>query len=187
MNKCDQFIDHINAHVLPFIDYNELDRSYKTPDKAYAKGVLNILHSEMVKIYGGDTLTPDYENDDDYAVVPGVIQGMKTGNVAIALLGIDLMSSGEHCETDILCKYGLVSQGKNNLPPFMNAEISLDYIPYDYGYTARIPGDIHVQHSRLPYGIKEMLDTFQSHTVELLCSEETDMPTAQDDEADFDR
>ncbi len=132
-------------------------------------------------------MSPGYETDDDYAVVPGVIQGMKTGKIAIALLGIDLMSAGEHCQTDILCRYGLVSQGKNNLPPFLNAEISLDYMPYNYGYTARIPGDIHVQHSRLPEGIKDMLDTFHSHTAELLWLEETDTQTEPDVENGFDR
>ncbi len=33
-SKLDRFIDYINTYILPFIDYNELDRSYKTEEKA---------------------------------------------------------------------------------------------------------------------------------------------------------
>lgn len=165
----ERFVDHINANILPFIDYSQLAQSYRTEEKAYAKGILNLLHSAMAEQYGTDTLSPSYSSmEDDYAVIPGVIQGKNSGEVAIALLGIDLASSGEHCQTDILCRYGIVSQGNSELPAPIMAQINAAYMPYDYCYTANIPGDIHVQKSRLPDGIKEMLGDFQNHTAELL-------------------
>lgn len=167
----ERYVDHINADILPFIDYSELAQSYQTEEKAYAKGILNLLHAAMVEQYGTNTLSPSYNSmEDDYVVVPGVIQGMESGKIAVALLGLDLESSGEHCQTDILCRYGVVSQGENKLPPSINAEIVVDFMPYHYGYTTKIPDDIHIQNSRLPDGIKEMLGSFQSHTAQLLNS-----------------
>lgn len=165
----EKFTDHINSNILPFIDYHKLAKSYCTEDKAYAKGILNCLHTAMIEQYGSTTLTSGHRNtEDDYVVVPGVIEGKKTGKIAIALLGIDLASSGEHCQTDILCHYGIVPQGDKSQPPYISAEVSVDYMPYDYGYTATIPGDIHVSKNSLPDGIKEMLGSFQNHTAELL-------------------
>lgn len=167
-SRTERFIDHISANILPFIDYKELDKSCRSEEKAYAKGILNLLHTAMTEQYGGAALAPEYRSmEDDYVMVPGVIQGKKSGKIALALLGFDLSSSGEHCQTDILCRYGVVSQGNDSLPPDVKAEISGDFMPYDYGCTAQIPGDVHVQRNRLPEGIRDMLDTFQNHRVQL--------------------
>lgn len=182
MSKLDQYIDYINAHILPFIDYNELDRSYQTGEKEYAKGILNRLHTAMLEQYGDTQLICGHgDMQEEYAVVPGVVQGKKTGEIAIALLGIDLLSSGEHCQTEFLCKYGVVSQGNSDLPKALSGEITARYLPYDYCYTADIPGDIHISKRNLPEGIKEILQTFQEHTIELLFEE------AWDNETDMER
>lgn len=171
MSKLEQYIDYINEHILPFIDYNALDRSYQTEEKEYAKGILNRLHTAMLEQYGDTRLTCGHgDMQEEYAVVPGVVQGKKTGEIAIALLGIDLLSSGEHCQTEFLCKYGVVSQGNSDLPKALSGEITARYLPYDYCYTADIPGDIHISKHNLPEGIKEVLQTFQDHTAELLNS-----------------
>jgi hypothetical protein len=167
MSKLENFIDHINSNILPFIDYDELDRSYHTEEKEYAKGVLNLLHIAMKEQYKSERLICDDE-EDEYAVIPGVIQGKKNGEIAIALLGIDLLSSGEHCQTEILSKYGVVSQGESQLPKHITNEISARYMPYHYCYTAVIPGDIHILKHKQPDGIKEILRTFQNYTAELL-------------------
>ena len=175
-NKLYSYSAYINAHILPFIDYNEIDRSYRTEEKAYAKGVLNRLHTAMLEQYGDAQLVCGYgDMQENYAVVPGVVQGKKTGEIALALLGIDLSSSGEHCQTEFLCKYGVVLQGHNDLPKALAGEITARYLPYDYCYTADILGDIHISKGRLPEGIKEILQTFQEHTAELLGKEKTDM------------
>lgn len=178
MSKLDQYIDYINAHILPFIDYNELDRSYQTAEKKYAKGILNRLHTAMLEQYGDTQLICGHgDMQEEYAVVPGVVQGKKTGEIAIALLGIDLLSSGEHCQTEFLCKYGVVSQDNNDLPKALSGEITARYLPYDYCYTANIPGDIHISKNRQPDSIKEILQTFQEHTTELLFEKDGDKET----------
>lgn len=122
-----------------------------------------------MKAYGGDTLHPDYDGDmvDNSVVIPGVVQGRKTGNICLALLELDLSSSGEHWQTTFLCGHGIIPQDGENLPRDITAPVVYSFVPYDYCYTAKIPNDIHIRHDKLPDGIKEMLSTFREHTAEL--------------------
>lgn len=167
----------ISMHISCLLStITELDASYRTAEKAYAKGILNRLHTAMVEQYG----------DTRFVCGHGDMQGLccdsrrgtgerKPEEIALALLGIDLSSSGEHCQTEFLCKYGVVSQGHNDFAEALAGEITARYLPYDYCYTADIAGDIHISKSRLPEGIREMLKTFQDHTAELLFEENKDM------------
>lgn len=192
-SKADLYVDYINESILPRIDYGALQQSYETADKSYAKGILNHLHEAMVQIYGAETLRPDYnqEMEENFVVIPGVVQGKKTGKIALALLELDLSSSGEHWGTSFLCKYGVLPQSGGKLPtdtaaPFVNA-----FIPYDYGYTADIPNDIHIRRGKLPDGIKDMLATFKEHTAELLPPEPprytAENPPQDENEDDLER
>jgi len=169
-NKCDTFLELINENILPRIDFYDLQESYGTEDKSYAKGILNHLHEAMVKAYGGDTLRPDYTGDieENFVVVPGVVQSRNTGQICLALLELDLSSSGEHWQTHFLCQYGVIPQDGTKLPKDLVATVVKPFIPYDYCYTAKIPHDFHINHSKLPDGIKDMLSTFNEHTAELL-------------------
>jgi len=168
-NKCDVFIDIINENILPKIDYEALQRSYETADKSYAKGILNHLHEAMIKAYGGGSLNADYSKgmEGDFVVVPGVVQGRKKGQICLALLTLDLTSSGEYWDTQFLCKYGVLPQRDGKLPESIAKPFVESFIPYDYCYTAEIPDDIHVNHDELPDGIKEVLSTFREYTIEL--------------------
>jgi len=167
--KSDLYIDYINKNILPGIDYGKLQQSYGTPDKSYAKGILNLLHEAMVKIYGGETLRPDYDRymAENFVVIPGVAQGQKTGKIALVLLELDLSSSGEHWDTQFLCGRGVIPQSGGKLPRDIAAPLISQFIPYDYCYTATIPNDIHIRRDKLPDGIKDMLSTFREHTAEL--------------------
>ena len=108
-NTTEQYIDYINENILPLIDYGRLHTSYRT-DMVYAKGVLNLLHQAMIKVYGNEYLDM-HNGDEGFVTIPGVIKGTKTGNICLALLDLDLTSSGEHWGTLFLCKYGAVEQG----------------------------------------------------------------------------
>lgn len=176
-SKTDQYIDHLNSHILPFIDYSELQTSYDT-DMVYAKGILNRLHDAMISIYGGEQLGR-MDEDDGFVVIPGVVRGRESGNVCLALLELDISSSGEHWGTSYLCKYGVIAQGgidkvSNNDSVLKSEikEINAAYLPYDYGYTAIIPGDIHIDTDMMPYGIKTVLDDFRNYRSELLFESE---------------
>ena len=90
----DQFVEYINKNILPFIDYTALQASYDT-DMAHAKGVLNWLHKAMIAEYGSEHLD-EYDGDEGFVVIPGIVRGRETGKICLALLDIDLSSSGEH-------------------------------------------------------------------------------------------
>jgi hypothetical protein len=178
-NKTERYTDHINSHILPFIDYSELHKSYET-DMAYAKGILNRLHTAMIDIYGGERLD-EQDGDDGFAVGPGVIRAEKSGGMCLALFDLDLSSSGEHYGTSYLCKYGVVSQDMDALkakgvPTFAAEIMNKAFIPYDYGYTATIPCDIHVTKSRLLEALRDVLNDFKNHNADLIFDENEDNP-----------
>lgn len=99
-NSKEKYLDYINSHILPFIDYYELQESYET-DMDYAKGILNRLHKAMREVYGSEPLN-EYNGDDGFVVIPGVLRGRKSEKMCIALLELDLSSSGEHWGTNYL-------------------------------------------------------------------------------------
>lgn len=132
-------------------------------------------YEALAEQYGDTQLSCGYgDGQEDYAVLPGIIRGKKTGEIAVVLLGIDLPSSGEHCDTEILCRYGMVSQGDSDLPDQILDELSARFIPYDYCYAADVSGDIHVLKNELPDEINEILDTFRKYTAELLSTGEAE-------------
>jgi len=159
-NKTDQYVEYINKHILPFIDYSKLQDSYNI-DMAYAKGVLTRLHEAMVEVYGSDRLN-EFDGDEGFVVIPGAVQGKESKNVAIALLDLDLSSSGEHWGTSFLCHYGVVSQSGDMKDPERES-VMKEIGSYDYCYTAAISGDIHVDNNRLPEELKDILSDFRNH------------------------
>lgn len=182
-NSTEQYIDHINRHILPFIDYNKLQNSYET-DMVYAKGVLNQLHEDMVSFYGGESLNEyDLGGDDGFVIIPGIVRGKESGKLCLALLELDLSSSGEHWGTHFLCEHGVVKQGDIGNNPAEKAIIS-SIGSYDYCYTATIPGDIHVSKSRLPEEIKAVLEDFRNHIVNLIVEDES-LQSEGSDHIDF--
>jgi hypothetical protein len=115
-----RYIEFLNTEILPFIDYQKLNKSYET-DMVYAKGILNRLHEAMVTAYGSNTL----DGMEDFVVIPGVVRGRESGKLCIALLELDLSSSGEHWGTKYMSKYGVIDQlGSNNKPLAASAAAS---------------------------------------------------------------
>jgi len=179
-NSTDAYVEHINSRILPFIDYGELQKSCGT-DMVYAKGVLHRLHRAMVEVYGDERLD-DMSGDDGFVVIPGIVRGIDSGKLCVALLDLDLHSSGEHWGTTFLCEYGAINQSslydKKFLPdneaviPSEMREAVAKYMPYDYCYTATIPGDIHIDKNCLPQEIKDVLKDFRNCRVTLLHEDE---------------
>lgn len=163
MDQCDKYIEMLNKNLLPFINYDRLQDSYTSEDKSYAKMTLYTLHEIAEQVYGPSL---SCNGNLEFAVIPGVICSMETGKVCLALLGIDLYSSGELCSANFLTKYGVVLQGQEG-----DAEIktfmSKNYGPYHYGFTLPVAGDIHQSSDAQPQAIKEILSTFQTYAAEL--------------------
>lgn len=139
------------------IDYERLWKSYDTEKMVYAKIVLYDLHEAARQIYG-DCLS--CHGDLDFAVLPGVLQSKSTGKLCVGLFGIDLRSSGEHCSTFFLTRYGAVAQGDENESEEVLHELSRIYGPYDYRYTIPVCGDIHIREEETPEKIRKFLDSF---------------------------
>lgn len=155
------YVDYINANVLPKVDYERLQSDYGTEEKAYAKSVLNALHQGLQKVYGTETF--DRETAGGYVLLPGVVQSQNTGELCIVLLELDLQSSGEHCATDFLIRYGCISQFEPEMPDKVRTFLKDTYGAYEYGYTATLTDDIHVDKGRLPQAMRELLENFRGH------------------------
>ena len=155
------YVDYINKNVLPKINYDRLQADYETEEKVYAKSVLNALHQGVMEVYGTETF--DRDTAGGYVLLPGVVQSKSTGNLCIALLELDLQSSGEHCATDFLIRYGCISQFEEELPDKVRKFLHDTYGSYEYGYTATLTDDIHVDKSGLPQAMREVLEDFREY------------------------
>jgi hypothetical protein len=160
-NKTDRYVNRINSEILPNIDYGLLQKSYDA-DLDYAKGVLNRLYKAMVEVYGSERLCEN-DGDEGFVVVPGVIRGRNSGKLCLALLDLDLSSSGEHWGTALLSQYGIVKQRDFGSGSAGEQQYFKDFLPYDYCYTADIPDDIHFRADNLPRELKAVLKDFREH------------------------
>ena len=92
--KMNFYVDYINRNVLNRINYARLQEDYQTEEKAYAKSVLDALHQGVLEVYGTETFDRD-TLEEGFVLLPGVLQSREKSNVCIALLELDLSSSGE--------------------------------------------------------------------------------------------
>jgi len=183
MDNTDKYIEILNEKILPHIDYSKLAESYESEDKAYAKGVLKILHNIMKVAYGTDYF--DCHGDEEYIVTPAIIQSQKTGTIALALLDIDLSSSGELCGAAFLTEYGIINTSNNSAHETIRDKINERYYPFSYGYTVDISGDIHDDIAAPTKDIKDFLKTYTQHEITLTESFcENDNFVEEEDELD---
>ena len=177
------YVDYINANVLPKVDYERLQADYGTEEKAYAKSVLKALHQGVLEVYGTETF--GRETAGGYVLLPGVVQSKNTGELCIALLELDLQSSGEHCATDFLIRYGCISQFEPEMPDNVGKFLRDTYGAYDYGYTATLTDDIHVDKNRIPQAMREVLEDFKQHEF-VPCDVRQNLQSEEPDQADGD-
>ena len=160
-DNTDRYVEYINEHILGKIDYDKLENDYGTKEKAYTKAVLHALHKAAVTAYGTDYF--DGFDKNEYVLLPGIIRSRVFNHICLALLEIDLESSGEHCDTTFLSRYGLLRQFDENRPPKAAKIISDLYSNYEYAYTIGIETDHHVDFDRLHPDIIEILNTFENY------------------------
>lgn len=147
----DKFIQHLNKEMLPRIDYKKLGQSYEG-DMAYAKEVFDKITACFYKSYGCTSLD-ELGEKVEFAYVPAIIESQKAGNICIGIITLDLMSSGEHCDSHFLTPYGIYGQFQNK------ASFAREYcnklIPYNYFYNVPYENDIHVNED-IPSKISEI-------------------------------
>lgn len=76
-----------------YVDYNN-------------KNVLNALHQGILEVYGTDYFEQN-SVEDGYILILGVLKSKEKGNLCIALLELDMSSSGEHWGDGLLNKVWL--------------------------------------------------------------------------------
>lgn len=151
--KEQKFIDKVNW-ILKTTDLKELHASCNSRNTAYAAVKLLELHRAFEDVYGKNYVDESY----GMITVPGIVRGRNTGMHDIALLIIDLESSGEHWGTTFITKNGPLVQGCVSLTEAEKTYIDKNYIPYDYWYTPLIEDDIHVCREDMPESVANIMN-----------------------------
>lgn len=143
--KEQEFIDKVNE-ILDKTDFLLLNMSCNTENTSYAAETLLAMHQAFEEVYGEGYV------DEKYGMVmmPAVVKGTESGIKALALVTLDLESSGEHWGTTFLTPGGPLVQGNAELTKEQKRAIREYYIPYDYWYTPLVERDHHVNFTDMP-------------------------------------
>ena len=83
-------------------------------------------------------------------MMPAVVCGRDSGIRTLALVTLDLESSGEHFGTIFMTPGGMMEQGSSSLSEKQKQALAEYYIPYDYWYTPLVERDHHVDFTQMP-------------------------------------
>lgn len=155
-----QYIGAVDE-ILTTVDFPLLSQSCNSHNIDYAKEVLQKLHQAFVDTYGTDCIL---STEGDFVEVPAVIQGRKTGEIALGLITLDLSSSGEHWGTAFFVKCGVIDDSGEQLSQVSQKYIHDHFVPYNYWYTPEIPCDIHVDFENLPSKVQNLLSACTGFT-----------------------
>lgn len=160
----ENYIEYLNKTVFPYLDYEELDKSYNSETMDYVKSVLNLLHHAMKKIYGRIFFSSVYnESSDGFLLVPGALEGRNSGKICLALFPIDVHSSGELYDPILLGKYGVHNMAEDELSKVEKKYIK-DFFPFVYRYTAYVSDDYECENSGNPSKkMQVLLESYASH------------------------
>ena len=153
MSRIEKYIKKINNEICPTIEFESLGNN-KT-----MKSVLSKLTKAFKDVYGTDTIyegMSEIEEDGDFILAPGLVRAEKTGKVRIALLDIDVSSSGEHWGTTFFTEKGIFSQDDKELSNEKDKMLD-EFIPYTYCYNISIPEDIHIDVNNIHPDMKKIL------------------------------
>jgi len=155
------YIDKLNSQVFAGIDFEKLGQSYQT-DFVYAKEILQNMTELFKDVYGVDYLACNEEIE--FVDVPAVIHGRNNDGMCIGLVNLDLESSGEHWGTCFITEEGIGNHNEKDAA--FNELLKSKFVPYDYWYTIKIYGDIHVDMDNVPKEISELLNFDNEPTLE---------------------
>ncbi|HCA30072.1 MAG TPA: hypothetical protein DEP23_11140 [Ruminococcaceae bacterium] len=141
------FTEYLNREVLSSVDWAKLGKI------KYIKELLKQITDKFCEIYDANEL----EYDMEFVLVPALIRVCESGDLYAGIVQLDLTSSGEHYGTDFFTRYGVMNIDNEQL-----TEKELRYVrslhPYDYFPTVQYPDDIHVDWSRCPKEVWDIID-----------------------------
>ena len=156
--KQQEFIDKINE-ILEKTDFKLLNMSCNSENTSYAAEKLFAMHQAFDEVYGEGYVEEGY----GMVMMPAVIRGRESGIHALAVVTLDLESSGEHWGTTFLSPGGPLVQGYVYLTEEQKQAIKEYYVPYDYWYTPLVERDNHVDFTDMPdsvANIRKMVDEY---------------------------
>lgn len=148
------FLHALDTDVFPGIDFEKYRISCDQRRMEYPSELLNAFHQAFTSAYGSNPIT---ESDAEWIVAPALLCSRKTGNILVGLVELDLSSSGEHWGTNFLTPFGMYNPDEDRtgkLPNYMREVFG----QYDYYYTPDIPGDIHVDWSKCPDEVRNVIE-----------------------------
>ena len=155
-----RYIDRLNAKILPRIDYIRLQESYDTDERAYAKGILNLMHKAAAEVYGKEQFTEaDLANGP--LVLPAVLDGAN-GTVCLGLVTIE--RGFGRTDTDFFTQYGLIL-GSQTQPAEIENYLWEHYLPTTYALTMEVPS---LDNTVPTDAAKNIIETFRNYEAELL-------------------
>lgn len=149
--KEQEFIDKINE-ILGKTDFLLLNMSCNSENTSYAAEKLLAMHQVFEEVYGEGYVEEKY----GMVTMPAVVRGRESGIHALALVTLDLESSGEHWGTTFLSPGGPLVQGHAELTEEQKRAIREHYIPYDYWYTPLVERDHHVNFTDMPESVADI-------------------------------
>ena len=149
--KQQEFIDKINE-ILEKTDFKLLNMSCNSENTSYAAEKLFAMHQAFETVYGEGYV------DEEYGMVmmPAVVCGRDSGIRTLALVTLDLESSGEHFGTIFMTPGGMMEQGSSSLSEKQKQALAEYYIPYDYWYTPLVERDHHVDFTQMPEEVADI-------------------------------
>ena len=161
-DSANRYIDYLNAKILPRIDYIRLQQSYETEEKAYAKGILHLLHRAATEIYGSELFT-DANLECGPLVLPAVLDGAN-GTVCLGL--VTLEKNFGRTDTDFFTQYGLIL-GSQAQPTEIENYLWEHYLPTTYVLTVDAP---FLDGGVPSLAAMDIVETFRDYVAELLPS-----------------
>lgn len=143
----EDFAEYLNREVLSSCDFEGLCK----PEAV--KELLKAMTEKFREIYGTDELTEDME----FVLIPAIIKPEKCKELFAGIVQLDLTSSGEHYGTDFFTPFGIINPCDENLLAIHRKYLRLMH-PYDYFPTIQYPGDIHVNWSKCPKEVWDIID-----------------------------
>ncbi|MBR4060097.1 MAG: DUF4314 domain-containing protein [Lachnospiraceae bacterium] len=153
-----EFLQKINQ-LMRRVNFTLLNTSCNGKGTIYAAEKLLAMHQAFEEVYGKGYV------DESYGMVlmPAVVRGRKSGIHALALVSLDLESSGEHWGTTFFTPKGPWTQGDDKLTEEQKGIINECYIPYDYWYTPLVERDHHVNFNSMPESVVKIRRLVEEH------------------------
>lgn len=153
-----EFLKKINQ-LMRSVNFTLLNMSCNGKGSIYAAEKLLAMHQAFEEVYGEGYVDESY----GFVLMPAVVRGRKSGIHALALVSLDLESSGEHWGTIFFTPEGPWTQGDDKLTEEQKSIINEAYIPYDYWYTPLVARDCHVSFENMPESVVKIRRLVEEH------------------------